>query len=75
MLRKNSPNSSGIPVDEGAQTVVFLATEDDAKLSNGSYYFEKAETNDRSDGSRSKEDALRVWEYSEKAVEKFLAKQ
>lgn len=70
-----SPLGKGIPVDEGSKTVVYLATEDDAKLNNGSYYYQNEDTNERTDWSRSRDEALKLWEYSERAVEKFLSRE
>lgn len=63
--------------EEGAETVVFVATEDDVRLKNGSYYCKKIDesSSDRLRKVRSDEDALRLWEYSECAVENHLTKQ
>lgn len=58
---------SGIPVEEGAETLVYLASSPDLEGISGKYFYKK-EARDSSPLSYNVKDQKRLWELSEKMV-------
>ncbi len=60
-----------IPVEDGAETIVYLASADDVASESGSYYFKK-KTRDTSSKSYDVEAQERLWMLSEEMVKPWL---
>ena len=61
-----------IPVEEGAETIVYLASSAEAAQVSGEYFYKK-KVGKTAELAKIESDQKRLWEVSEELVQKWLA--